>query len=158
VHLSALDAAHLADGAFELALEGAPVVDLLREVGHRVGGLVEQLHPRAPGVGHPPFLRDGDARAGEIARHDHDVAPAAPELVHDPRLGQRVVDLRRLLERDTAEDRDVRRCGGPARHAKNEDDGRDPHPDGGDAAPSAQSIDHLLHSVRHPPPSISSAC
>jgi hypothetical protein len=64
VHLRVLDPAHLPDRALELTLQRAAIVDALREVGHRIRGLVEQLQPRASRVEPATLATATRARAG----------------------------------------------------------------------------------------------
>jgi hypothetical protein len=119
VDLHRFDVLHLADGAFEFALERAAVVDLLREVRHAPRGLVEQLETGAAGVGR---LAGGEvhAGAGEIVVRHQDRGAGAIEFVRDARLGKLVGHRLDLLHRHVRVERDHRGGGCPARHAEHE--------------------------------------
>ena len=102
VDLRRLDAAHLADRALELSLEGAAVVDALREVRHAPRRLVEQLEAGPALAGHPA-TGEGDARLGDVRSGDEDVGAAALELVEDAGLVELVRHLSDALQRNAAE-------------------------------------------------------
>jgi len=119
VDLHGFDVLHLADGPFEFALERATIVDLLREVRHAPGGLVEQLEAGAAGVG---GVAGGEVHAGtgEIVVRDEDRGAGAIELVRDTRLGELFGHRLDLLHRHVRVERDHGGGGGPARHAEHE--------------------------------------
>jgi len=91
VDLRLRDAAERADGARQLALQGAPIGDALGEVGHAPRRLVEQLHAGLP-VERQAVLGEHHARLGDVgARHQHGGA-AVLQAIADGVLGEIVGD------------------------------------------------------------------
>jgi hypothetical protein len=85
MHLGGADAAHLLDGALELALQCPPVVDALREVRHAPRRIVEELKAlsvvrRDPGPG------ERDPRPRCVTRANHDLCTTGAELRLDIRV------------------------------------------------------------------------
>jgi hypothetical protein len=99
VHLRALDAAHLADRPLQLALQRAPVVDALREVGHPPGRLIEELEAGTPRVGEP-LLGQRHPGTGEVGRRHGHLRSTLLQAERDPAPREALRDHAGGLERE----------------------------------------------------------
>ena len=139
VHAGGGDAAHGHDGARQLALEGALLVQLLLELGlaeHRL--VVEDLVAHRAG-GHETLARQHQAGFAHLVAVDHDGGAVALGRVFDAGLIQGRGDLARFLQVQVGIEQGVRRLADAQHHG--DQHGRDA---GGDAQHRGEAADPEL--------------
>ncbi len=148
MHAGAFDFGQRHDAAFQLAFQGAPVVDLLGEVGHAEAGLVEELESNAAGAGQSGGGHF-QAELGHAAGWDKH-RPAVGNLVADVERLQLLDDRSSVLRREFGEQRPEIALAVPLDSGVDQPaDGQQRSPERGALLPGevVPELDDLLHGV-----------
>lgn len=143
MHLRRLDPVHAADRPLELALQSAPVVDALREVGHAPGRAVEQLEAGRAALRKAAVLCEQNARTCEIGVRDLQARAARAQRVAHAVLIQHRRHGRDFVHGHVGHERHPRRRGRPAGQSDDGQQGQHTDRSNDRAAPPAVPIDQV---------------